>query len=249
MPAMIGAGLCLPASGDWPPNSYTAAYRVLIDGKPRLETRVRFERSAESWEMSTDGEGTKGLARLVNATTRDRASGSLDGHHVLTERFSHHASMTFKTVAWDAEFDWENGEVRITQDESDRVFPLQRGMVDPLGLTLEIQSRLERGHEHWDTRVVEDEEVDSQKFRALPVAPLATSIGCIEAVEVQRVRENSKRYSSIWHARDLDWITVRMVHGKRGGNEFEMQITELSLDGHSIKLAPSCEKSNRENPQ
>lgn len=237
------AGICLPLlplQAGWPPPSYEAVYDVYMDGKPRLETRVSFTRTGQQWTFRNEGRGTKGLARFLGVETKDSAEGGWEGNFTLPARFSHRAKVSLKKDQWSAEFDWDTGRVRTQHEEGESDLPLERGVVDPLGLTLELQSRLHREQVEWELRVVDEDEIDTQRFRANPAADLATALGCLESIEVERVRDNNKRYSSVWYATELDFITIRMVHGKRDGNEFEMRIRELSIDGTEVQPGADC---------
>jgi len=240
---LLAAALCLPAlaQADWPPPSYTAVYDMYMDGKLRAETRATFTRQDQRWTFENRGQGTKGLARFLGVETEESAAGRWEGDDVLSGRFSHRSKVAVRKDRWSAEFDWEAGTVRVERDDLTMEYPLERGMVDPVGLTLAMQSLLNREQKEWELLVVEDEELDPQKFRALDPAKLQTAIGCLGAIEVERVRENSKRYSSVWFAPELEHITVRMVHGKRGGNEFELRIRTLSIGGDDVKFDTVCE--------
>ncbi len=233
-------GLPLPLSADWPPPSYAAVYEVLMDGKPRVETSARFTREGDTWRFENTGNGTKGLARFLGIETTESASGTWENTTTLPLSFSHEAKIALKKDAWTAQFDWENARILTSHEEGESVLPLERGTVDPLGITLALQSNLHQQRTEWTIQVVDEDEIDEQKFRAKPAAPLQTALGCVQAIEVERVRDNNKRYSSIWFAPELSFVTVQMVHGKRDGHEFEMRIRELTLDGQTIALGADC---------
>jgi hypothetical protein len=235
-----------PAAADWPPPTYQAIYDLYMDGKPRAETRVRFTLDGNTWSFENAAEGNKGLAGFLGAETSESASGTIEDGSIRPSRFSHRYRLSFKKDRWEAEFDWSEGKVRTTHDDTVREFQLQAGMIDPLGLTLEMQRRLTLGEDEWEINVVEEDEIDPQRFRVLPPEQHETALGCFDVVEVQRVRENSKRYSSIWLAPDLHFITVRMVHGKRDANEFELRLRELSIAGAPLPAGGEC--TNPEDP-
>jgi hypothetical protein len=87
---------------------------------------------------------------------------------------------------------------------------------------------------------VEEDEIDEQNFRILPPEWMETSLGCLRTAVVEKIRHNSKRYTRAWHAPELDFLEVRMEHGKTGGNHIELRITELTIDGVDIEPRPGC---------
>ena len=228
------------ACADWPPPSYEAVYDLYMDSKLRGETRVRFVRDGQHWSFANEAEGLSGLAGFLGAETVESAAGTWEDGMVLPEEFSHRYKISFRKDGWSARFDWKNGKVQTTHKDERPLFPLEKGTVDPLGLTLAMQLRLDQGLETWEIPIVDEDKIDLQRFQALKTEPMETSLGCLEAVEVERVRENSTRYSSVWFAPQLDFITVRMVHGKRDGHEFEIRIRELTMAGDAVAPVDRC---------
>jgi hypothetical protein len=235
--ALITGG---PALAGWPPPSFEALYDIYMDGKPRMQTEVRFTRDGERWKLENSGEGTKGLARLLRAASKDSASGRLDGDAILSAEFQHESRVAGRTDRWTARFDWGAGRVLTEHEEGQSDLPLEPGTVDPLGLTMALQYRVSKQQSEWVQAVVEEDEIDRHLYRAAPPEKFQTALGCLEAIGVERVRENSKRYSTVWFAPELDFVTIRMLHGKRGSHEFEMRIRELTLDGRRIQPAADC---------
>jgi hypothetical protein len=230
-----------PVLADWPPPSYEAVYDIYMDGKPRMETRVSFTREANRWRFENTGQGTKGLARFLRAATTDSASGTWEGVTTLPATFQHDSKVAGRHDIWSAQFDWQAGTVLTRHEEGESELPLEPGTVDPLGLTLALQSRINQGLTEWELKVVDEDEIDQHRYRAMPREQVQTALGCLEAVEVERVRENSKRYSSVWYAPELSFITVFMQHGKRGKHDFEMRIRELKVDGQAIPAREACQ--------
>lgn len=240
--ALLASALlaCSPVLAGWPPPSFEATYDIYMDGKPRMETRVTFTRDGDRWKIETSGAGTKGLARFLRASSTESASGRIEGQAILPTHFEHETRVAGRTDRWTARFDWDSGSVVTEHEEGTSELPLADGTVDPLGLTLAIQQRLQQQQREWMQAVVEEDEIDRHLYRAAPREKLQTALGCQEAIGVERVRENSKRYSTIWFAPGLEFVTVRMLHGKRGAQEFEMRIRELTLDGQAIAPAADC---------
>ena len=93
--------------------------------------------------------------------------------------------------------------------------------------------------------MVEEDEIDEQNFRLLPAEWMETSLGCLRTTPVEKIRRNSKRYTRAWHAPDLDFIEVRVEHGKTGGNHLEMRITALSFGQEPVAPRLGCSALQR----
>jgi hypothetical protein len=89
--------------------------------------------------------------------------------------------------------------------------------------------------------LVDEDEVKLQEFRVLPKEMLETSLGCLETIPVERIRSSeSTRYTRAWHAPALQYLTVRLEHGKTDGDQMEMRIAELQMAGQPYTPGMGC---------
>jgi len=220
---------------------YGARYAVYRNGKLTGKADVTLQRHGERWVIRSEGSGTHGLARILAARDDEEVSGRLSEGHFRPERYTRHTRVAGIGDHWQVTFDWAAGRVSIVHDRDD---PLVLEMVgqslDPLSLKLEMRRRLSQPGSPLQFQMVEEDEIDEQNFRLLPVEWMETSLGCLRTVPVEKIRENSKRYTRVWHAPDLEFIEVRVEHGKLGGNNLEMRITELTLGKDEVIPRPGC---------
>ncbi len=219
---------------------FEAVYAVTIDGKPRLETRISLVKQDEQWLLKSESKGTRGMARILSAASTERSSGQWNNDIFQQVEYSQRSKIAGKKDRWTAQFDWANGQVTTRHEKGESVLPVNAGTADPLTLTLVLREQLEQGLTHFFVEVVDEEEIDRHEFKAGEATRLQTSLGCYEVIPLERVRENSKRYSAGWYATSLSYIPVRIRHGKKGGKEYEMRITRLVLDGESVPGTPDC---------
>jgi hypothetical protein len=139
-----------------------------------------------------------------------------------------------------AEFDWDNNVVVVSDKGEQVTLDLVEGAVDPMSLQLELRRLLAEPGQELEFMLVEDDEIELQRFRALPEELLETSLGCLETIPVEKIRRNSKRFTRFWHATELAQIPVRMEHGKTDGDHMELRINELVIDGVVVTPQPGC---------
>jgi len=220
---------------------YSARYAVYRNGKLTGKADVALLRQGERWVIRSEGSGTHGLARILAARDNEEVSGRLFQGRFRPEHYTRHTRVAGIDDHWQVTFDWAANRVRIAHDRDD---PLVLDMVgqslDPLSLKLEMRRRLSQPGDPLQFFMVEEDEIDEQNFRLLPIEWMETSLGCLRTAPVEKIRENSKRYTRAWHAPELDFIEVRVEHGKTGGNHLEMRITELTLGGDAVKPRPGC---------
>jgi hypothetical protein len=222
------------------PVAYEAVYDVYMDGKRRMENRISASRDGDQWVLRHDGKGIKGLARFLNA--RSSETGSIHWREGTIEplTFSHHSKVAGRDDRWSADFDWSRGVVDTVHEDGESSLELPAGTTDPLSVNLLLRQSLEQGLESLRIKVVDEDEIDEHVYVAGSRDSLQTALGCLEVVPLERVRENSKRFSKGWYAPSLEFIPVRIQHGKRGEREFDMRIRQLTLAGQAVEKQADC---------
>lgn len=220
---------------------YSARYALYRNGKLSGKLDVTLRREGPGWVLSSEGKGTHGLARILAARDNEKVTGNLQMGHFRPQQYTRHTRMATLDDHWSFEFDWSGRQVSIVHDRGDPlVLEMAGDPLDPLSLKLEMRQRLQEVQPLLRFQMVEEDEIGEQTFRLLPGEWMETSLGCLATTPVERVRQNSTRYTRAWHAPDLDNIEVRMEHGKIGGNHFELRITELSIEGVEVRPRAGC---------
>ncbi|MEJ8569653.1 DUF3108 domain-containing protein [Elongatibacter sediminis] len=227
--------------------AYEARYAVYRNGKLAGKAEFTVEPTGEAgeWTIRSEASGTHGMARLLRARDVEHTIGRIRDGRFWPEQFTHHTTIAGIDDRWTADFDWQSGRVFIAEGKERRELDLGEHPLDGLSLKLELQQRLRNGtgsgfNENLVFRLVDDDEIKEQTYRMRERERLETSLGCLDTIPVERVRTGSKRYTRAWHAPNLEYVTVRMEHGKTGGNHMEMRITELVLDGEPVAPQAGC---------
>lgn len=234
--------LLLPANlqaNDW--QEYNARYSLYRNGKLAGKAEFKLQQEGDLWIMSTEGNGTHGLARLLRARDLEYVEGRFEDGRFRPLRFEHKVSVAGIGSEWTALFDWPADTVTINMDKKQYQLGLQGQALDGLSLKLELQRRLRAGEDNMSFMLVDEDEIKQQEFRILPKVMLETSLGCLETIPVERIRSaESTRYTRAWHAPALNYLTVRLEHGKIDGDQMEMRIAELQLANQPFKPGMGC---------
>lgn len=219
---------------------YSARYAVYRNGKLQARAEFLLQKEGETWIMKSESIGTHGMARLMKFRDYEFVEGHFEGSVFQPQRYVHELKWLGPNQNWAAEFDWENESVTVTENGETRTFDLVEGAVDPMSLQLEMRRQLAASEPRLEFMLVEEEELELQRFRTLPAERLETSLGCLHTQPVEKVREGSSRFTRFWHASELSHIPVRMEHGKTDGDQMELRITELSIGGEPVEPKPGC---------
>jgi hypothetical protein len=238
----LAISLLLPThllASDW--QEYNARYSLYRNGKLAGKANFVLKQEGDLWTMSTEGNGTHGLARVLRARDREYVEGRFEDGRFLPLRFEHKVSVAGIGSQWSALFDWPADTVTISMDKKQYQLDLQGQALDGLSLKLELQRRLRAGEDNMNFMLVDEDEIRQQQFRILPKVMLETSLGCLETIPVERIRSaESTRYTRAWHAPALNYLTVRLEHGKTDGDQMEMRIAELELANQAFKPGMGC---------
>ena len=226
-------------ASDW--QEYNARYSLYRNGKLAGKAEFKLQQQGDLWTMSTEGNGTHGLARVLRARDREYVEGRFEDGRFQPLRFEHKVSVAGIGSQWSAQFDWPADTVTIDVDKKQVQLGLQGQALDGLSLKLELQRRLRAGEDNMNFMLVDEDEIKQQDFRVLPKVMLETSLGCLETIPVERIRSaESTRYTRAWYAPKLDYLTVRLEHGKIDGDQMEMRIAELQLANQPFKPGMGC---------
>ena len=225
-------------AADW--QQYNAQYAVYRNGKLIGKAEFTFEQTGENWVIRSEGSGTHGLARLLGAQDSEYTIGQLSNGRFLPEQYIHHTRVAEFDNKWTADFDWQENRVLITKGMESLPLVMNPVALDGLSLKIELQRRLRDDDPDMMFFLVDEDEISEQKFRVLRPEIIETSLGCLQTTPVERVRVGSTRYTRAWHAPGLDFITVRMEHGKTDGDHLELRITGLEMDEQEIAPEPGC---------
>lgn len=233
----------IPAKGDSEPTArpYHARYAIYRNGRLTGKIEVTLQQQGTRWILRSSGSGTHGLARILAAGDDEEVTGELHQGRLRPLHYSRHTRVAGMDDIWNVYFDWNVRQISIVHGEDDpQLLDMVEDALDPLSLKLEIRRRMSLPKAPLRFQMVEEDEIDEQKFRLLPRERMETSLGCLLTTPVEKIHRNTERYTRAWHAPELDNIEVRMDHGKFGGNHLEMRITELTLDGDDVTPRPGC---------
>lgn len=219
---------------------YSARYSVYRNGKLQARSEFILEQQDDNWVMKNESVGTHGMAKFLKFRDYEYVEAERIGPGLRPLRYVHELKWMGPDQDTLAVFDWENQTVDVTHEGDNVSLDLVEDALDPMTLQLELRNRLAESNPDLEFMLVEEDEIELQRFRTLPVEQLETSLGCLKTVPVEKIRRSSRRFTRSWHAEDLSYIPIRMEHGKTDGDHMELRITELIIDGDPVIPQPGC---------
>ena len=130
-------------------------------------------------------------------------------------------------------FDWPE----MTMNYRDTVVAAEPGALDKLSYQLKLRADVMKALASDDNNVelsylIADEEKFKQyRFRIIGEEVLATPLGEINTVRVDRIRETSERQTSFWLAIDYEFLLVRLKQLETRNRGFELNLQAATIAG------------------
>ena len=215
--------------------AHDAVYEVLRRGSKIGEVHVSLKVvDGDIWRYQTETVATSTLARLLRVSAEESAQFVWRDAHALPLTYRQVARAPTRTRYWQHEIDWQAGLTRSQTHEGDLEIALEKNLLDPLTLRLQVALALQnpdnRGQD-LEFRVLERDEIETQFFFYLDRQSITLPAGCFDAIQMQRFRrEGSSRNYESWHSERFHWLPLRILQIKDGKPEIDIRLLTTSID-------------------
>lgn len=125
-------------------------------------------------------------------------------------------------------FNWAEGTVENSAGDDWRLEDIPDDLLDELGAQVVLIMDLHGGARgELSYNVADDGEVKTYRFRAEDMETVATGLGEYEALKVERIREDSDRYTAFWSAPELDFWPVKVEQRESASTRMVMTLESL----------------------
>ena len=222
------------------PQDYTAVYKVLRNGKELAAVTIQLSHQQDLWKLHGFTHDTRGLAKFLNIKGTQTTVGKwLDGQF-RPENYSFSFSLAGFRKSWQALFDWQASQVTTRGKRGTLPLQMTEDAIDPLSLSLNLRSELVKNQAQLSARVVEEDKIKNHVYEVTGLETTDTALGCINTTRLQRLRKNPNRISQGWYARNYNFSPIRMQHKSNKGNNLELLITALEIEGKTIEAVAPC---------
>ncbi len=204
-----------------PPAPFERHYEVLRNGQPQGEATIALRHvEGPTWEFATRTRGTRGLAGLAGAVIEEHSEFAWrDGRPELL-RYRYRQDVAFRrrerSLSRAA-----GGRIESRDGKHRHDLGFEPGTMDRHVVVLAIGADLARGARgDLRYRVADRDDVDWQRYRVAG----SERVDGLEALRVERVRDNPGRSTVSWLAPALGFAPVRIVHREADGETIEMRL-------------------------
>jgi len=191
---------------------YTAIYYGSYKGW-RIDTTQKLEdRKKGQWRLSIHADNILGSI-LEKSYFKVGAA-----NKIISQEYSYEKKIFINKSQLSTLFDWTRQRA-ITTGYKTGEAKLTGGELDDLNYQLALRCDLMAGKTRLVYPVVDHDEVDNLEFQIMGEEELETKIGKVNTVIVKRVRNNNNRITTLWFAKDKDYVMVKLLQEERKDTE------------------------------
>lgn len=238
--SMASASLADPA----PFSPYRAEYAVARAGSNigLLEAEL-IRREDGLWHYAIESRATALFVRMLGISTTE--TGWMEWRDGTVRPLTYHnvSSGPRRNRFWQNRYDWQDAAVEISAWDGSYRPGLPTGAVDPLALRLAAIARISNmapEFSSFEVDVVERDELERQQYNFIGLETVEIDGRCYRTAKFERFRkpESGRNYLA-WHARELDWLPVRIAHVD-DGKPIEIELAALESDAYSLPPRQAC---------
>ncbi len=228
------ACVALPARADAPapvPKPFHAEYLTLRNGSEVGRTTLDLRDNGDgSWTLRSHTRGTSGLARLAGIDVTDTSRLRWRDGRPEALAYDYRQDSALKQRTRHAEFDWNHGQVQVSEGGEDHRYATVPGLIDRQCVTLALAADLLRGASHFDYAVAVKDRVEAMRYERGPLETLHLPAGDYEAQLMRRAGEpgaDRKRVARSWFAPALGYLPVQIEQTQKKGDTITLQLLRL----------------------
>jgi hypothetical protein len=132
-------------------------------------------------------------------------------------------------------FDTQNKKIISHYKDKTYTIPNKEDALDYLSFQLQLQyDLLTAGKENTIYRIADKDKIKEYRFAIMGEEVVDTDLGSLSTIKVKVIRENKKRATYLWLAKEWSNLLVRLEQHKNDKKEFEIQLTSAVMDGKTV---------------
>lgn len=222
LPRLFAAFALLPlsalaAAADLEP--FEASFTVSRNDKALGTMRMSLRAGAPGeWRFTSRTEGEKGLASFLGVTIEENSTLRAGAAGLESIRYDYEQDMVGRHRKRSLKI--SAGQARENDDDERWSYPVEGPVLDRHAAVLGIASRLAEGASEgtrFELPVASKGKLEQWRFLIAGTETIDTGRGRIQAVRVERVRDNPDRKTLSWHAIEYAWLPVKVEQTARDG--------------------------------
>lgn len=229
LPWLLLCGIALPLFAAEPPSRLHLSYEVL-KGDIRIATiEERYSRTQNRYQIESVSKAAGLLALFKPETIRVTSEGALDAKGQRPASFITRRELDSGRNSR-ADFDWNSGQITLTDNAGKRTLPLPAGTQDRLSAMYQFMFMSLQGASRLDFYMTNGSKVDIYNYLITPAASVTVPLGTFKALYVTNTPKANESRTEIWLATEHANIPCKMVITDPDGDKLTQVLTRLDSE-------------------
>ena len=173
-------------------------------------------------------------ATSMLASLTESSQFSWDHEQIKPIRFTHERKIFGHSKRNTLSFDWHKQEIISTHKGKTRYINNELAALDRLSFQLQLQHDLSSNIEDKVYRIADKNKIKEYAFKIIGEEVITTALGKLNTTKVKVVRDNNKRVTYVWLARDWHNLLARLEQYENDDKKFSLQVTKAVIDGKRV---------------
>ncbi|MCU0754208.1 MAG: DUF3108 domain-containing protein [Xanthomonadales bacterium] len=206
---------------------FQASFDVLDDGKRVGRATLSLKREGEVWIFTTDTTGERGMAGFLGAKIHEQSRFRYERGQLQSLDYRYRQKISFRERTRRIDFDWASRRAREDDGKRRSEYALPDAAIDRHLAVLALMLDLSAGRSSFTHPVAYKGEVEAWRFRNGGRERLTTPDGPLDAIKLERIRENAARRTVSWHAESMGWLPVRIEQIEPDGERYTLTLVRM----------------------
>jgi hypothetical protein len=190
---------------------FKANYALYYKGMKVAKMERRFSRTDDGGYLYFSNTETAGLISLFrDDRITEESRGQMHGNSVRPMRYEYSHTGSKKQRQVSIRFDWDKNEIINLVNGSAWKMDLEPGVLDKLLYQFLIMQDLNAGKRHLSYLIADGGKTKIYRFELQGEEIINTPLGKLQTIRLIRYRPNKKRETTLWCARDLHYLPVKV---------------------------------------
>ena len=202
------------------PAAFRAEFLLYTKGIKVARMEREYSRAADgSYSYRSETQATGLIALLRNDLILEITNWLLEGDNIKPVHYSYSHTRTKKERQVTIDFDW--GKRQITNSINGEAWnmPVEPGTMDKLLYQLAIMRDLKSGKSPISYTIADGGKIKTYNFELVGEEMLDTPLGEFHTLKLLRDKPNSRRKTTLWCARELEYLPVRVENIESDGRK------------------------------
>jgi len=207
---------------------FSANYDALIQGFPVTAKREYKPISDSISELSF-------TANSLVASLSETSQFTWQQEQIKPLRFTHNRTIFGQSRRKTLSFDWSKKKITSTNKGKTKVIDNPQEALDHLSFQLQLQHDLSANKIHNKVyRIADKKKIKEYTFKIIGEERIQTALGELDTTKVMVNRDNNKRITYIWLAKDWNNLLAKLEQYEEKDKKFSIQVTHAIIDGKIV---------------